>query len=224
MSTPNFRTAGSTQSNQGAQTNRVSRVTLFNKPNAYDGECFRCDGLVRVGEGRLGKDSLGNWVVSHQGPCPTDVEGSGSATVRPNTRVQAPIHPLDPEFTPNWVNGEMLMDGVYTLSTAEGHRTLRLKTQRLDDDFMPGVQIVQYLSAPDNTHDYTSFGHIKNSRISIWKKHADNEALVRDVQAFLRDPSQAEKALHCYRCGRLLTTPESLALGLGSECANKGMA
>lgn len=205
MSVPAFR-RGSADA-PVAQTARPASA----KPNRYGAKCTECDGWVEAEAGLLTKDATGNWAAKHI-ECPQPAETPS-------------VSPVDADFTPNVFGGFVLRDGTYTLTNSLGeHRTFRLKTQRDDDDFMPGAQIIQFLSGPNNERDYTSFGHIRNSSLSVWKKHRDNTDLMQAVRAFLKDPSRAEMAANCYRCGHLLTTPESIATGWGPECSKRGLS
>ena len=191
------------------------------KANRYGGKCTNCGGWVEADEGYLNGSAAGGWGVEHI-QCPLlEVNAQPQVT---NTQV----HPTATEFEPNWVNGQMLRDGIYTFSsTMDGaHRTLRLKTQRSDEEFMPGVQIISILNGPNNQTDYKQVGHIKNSRASTWK--ANRETVVEaDIQRFMAlmttSPEEVQQALNCYRCGALLTTPESIALGMGPKCSGMGI-
>lgn len=120
-----------------------------------------------------------------------------------------------------------LRDGIYTVTTEQGHRTLRLRTQGSEDKFAPGKQIVSYLSGSDNDSDYTSFAFIAGEpgfhRLAPWKRYRDNQPLLADAQRLLDDPDAALESAECYRCHRRLTTPESIAMGIGPECAKKGI-
>lgn len=117
-----------------------------------------------------------------------------------------------------------IRDGLYTIQTSEGgHRTFRLRTQKADAKFAPGQQTIAYLAGPDNEADYVGFGFVVNGRLRPWKKYRDNRSLLRDAEALLADPNGALTAAHCFRCGRTLTTPESIAAGWGPECINKGL-
>lgn len=115
----------------------------------------------------------------------------------------------------------VILDGIYTIESAEGHRTLRLRTQDADDEFAPGEQVIAFLSGPDNEHDYTGFGFIKGGQLKRWKRFATNAALLRDAEALLADPSGALKAAHCARCHRKLTRPSSINAMIGPECSRK---
>lgn len=178
------------------------------KTNRFGAKCANCGGWVAAGAGSL-TNSGGKWITKHlfAGEC------------------AAPMAEPEALFEQNFVKGKPLFDGIYTYETATAHRTFRLKTQALDDSFMPGVQIIQFLSGADNTHDYESFGHVKNGRLSVWKRYADRTTLVQHAQEFMADP-HAEcviPAVNCYRCGKNLTVPASVHNGLGPECAKKGM-
>lgn len=118
--------------------------------------------------------------------------------------------------------GERLLDGIYTLQTDTGHRTFQVKTQPSTEDFLPGRQIIAYLSGANNEADYTRFAHVVPGAVRVWRNHSEHAVLLADLAAFAADPDAALRAGHCYRCGRTLTTPESLASGFGPTCAGKG--
>ena len=114
--------------------------------------------------------------------------------------------------------------GTYTLETAQGHRTFRIRVQRTNAKFAPGRTLIEYLSGADNEGDYTGFGFInQGSVLKPWKRFEEgNTALLADAREFLAHPERATAALNCIRCNALLTTPESLARGMGPKCASKG--
>jgi hypothetical protein len=120
----------------------------------------------------------------------------------------------------------MIYDGIYTVETPDGHRTFLVRTQAQDADFAPGKTVMSYLSGPDNSKDYTGFAFVVHradgSSINVWKRHRDNEALVRDVLLFSQDVENALVAAHCSACHRILTVPASIFRGLGPDCAKKG--
>lgn len=125
-------------------------------------------------------------------------------------------------------------DGVYTIETPTGHRTLRFRTQDSDSAFKPGLQLVSYLSGPSNDFaygDWTQFGHVERTAhggvLRVWVKHRDNKDLDADWLTFtsllVTDPEAILKAVHCYRCHALLTVPESIERGWGPECRRRGL-
>jgi len=115
------------------------------------------------------------------------------------------------------------------------HRTFRIRTQKEDAKFAPGSRIVSLLIGPDNTSDYQGFGFVKeNGWIVLWKRNRTPhyEGLAKAVRLASRAIEQGEdtfttpKATYtvslskrCIRCNRPLTTPKSLARGVGPECA-----
>jgi hypothetical protein len=96
--------------------------------------------------------------------------------------------------------------------------------------------LISILTGPDNTQDYVYLGLLRPQRGSVILQHTAKSGLPRTAPAWLaweyltravlqggRMPAALE-VFHegrCGRCGRTLTTPESVALGLGPECAAK---
>lgn len=139
-------------------------------------------------------------------------------------------------------------DGLYTIiSPKDGsHRTIRLKTQKVDAKFAPGVQLLGLLTGSDNTSSYTSFAAIGplNERQALtigpddlnpWRAFAGTDTakigqvllslLLQDRlgQNLSKLGYTVELSKRCSRCFRVLTHPESLASGIGPECAKKGL-
>lgn len=131
---------------------------------------------------------------------------------------------LDVKVKPDFVG---LPDGTYTVEMAQGHRTYQVKTQKPDAKFAPGQRIVSVLSGSDNETDYVGLGFVSTDhrgvhRLRAWKKyHASGRETQEGVLMLLENPRAALVAGKCARCRRTLTTPESLARGLGEECAGK---
>jgi Family of unknown function (DUF6011) len=100
-----------------------------------------------------------------------------------------------------------------------------------------GKRVLELLVGPDNTASYRGMAWIDagNDATSaprscignLWKFGRDNEVL---VNVFAKLVEREEKladykvhfARHCYKCNRLLTTPESIQRGIGPICANGG--
>lgn len=96
---------------------------------------------------------------------------------------------------------------------------------------------VSVLSGPSNETDFTYVGILagKAMELRLTKKSGfkDDACCVRGFRFFWRfiTAEAMPQDMHvrhsgaCGRCGRTLTTPESLDRGIGPECANKlGMA
>jgi hypothetical protein len=88
---------------------------------------------------------------------------------------------------------------------------------------------VSLLNGPDNTASYTYMGIIRNGRFT----RTNNSKVTQDAPSYKafkwlfdqlsmdRLPATVEcwHEGRCGRCNRLLTVPESIAAGIGPECA-----
>lgn len=129
-------------------------------------------------------------------------------------------------LTLNTHNGEITVNNPAT----GNHRTFRIRTISKDSAFAPGRRIVELLTGPDNTSDYRGFAFVDNSgTVYVWRsKRGDG----RDRSEFEKFASILNHSNHyaekhglefsfsrrCIRCNRLLTDPESIALGIGPVC------
>lgn len=122
-----------------------------------------------------------------------------------------------------------------------GNATLTLKSKRTGTRFtyrirQPGPDkphFVGLLAGPDNEASYSFLGSIFSSGEY---RHGARSKIVYDApsaRAFhwfwraiahdtLPDTLEVWHEGRCGRCGRKLTVPESIAKGLGPECASKG--
>lgn len=117
---------------------------------------------------------------------------------------------------------ESFPDGIYTVVLdGSDHVTLKVRTQGKDEKFAPGKRVLHFLSGPDNSSDYTAFAFLVGQQVRVWKRFSDNRGLADAARALVRNPRAHLEAGHCYKCHRLLTTPESLARGSGDVCAGK---
>lgn len=93
------------------------------------------------------------------------------------------------------------------------------------------LHFVSYLNGPSNTDDYVYLGMIRGDVFSLTRKSsATPETVVyRAFQYMWQRLVKGEFAANleiwhegrCGRCGRMLTVPESIANGIGPECARK---
>jgi hypothetical protein len=127
-----------------------------------------------------------------------------------------------------------LEDGCYTVmynSTeyGRGHRTFRIRTQRSHEwRGDEKVRLISLLIGPDNTHDYMRLGEVNSDgSLKVWNRfqHDEKTLIVNCLELLfsgkITDKAQkmyAMKSGNCYRCGRELTHPESIAQGIGPEC------
>lgn len=120
-------------------------------------------------------------------------------------------------------------EGTFTVVLANGERrTLKIRRQPADRDFMPGKLIVSYLSGSDNESAYTRFAHISDGRLFTWKRFKQESVLVLAANVLLDPESAANAGLayamesgRCCICGRKLTVPASISMGMGPECASR---
>ncbi len=106
------------------------------------------------------------------------------------------------------------------------HRTFRIRTQKQDARFAPGQRIIGLLVGQDNENDYLQFGFVNdNGQVNVWSKYRGTE-----FEKFGRMISTLEESckrwnlnaawsVKCRRCNRELTTPESIASGIGPTCS-----
>lgn len=133
--------------------------------------------------------------------------------------IETGIHPVD---SPN-----LDIDGTVTVVLKSGkHFTYHIETVKRGS--LEGKRIVSLLVGPDNNRSYKGFGfvHEHGLGISLWRK-ASTEAFVKHRKILLGQAADhVEQFLQsgkCSRCGRKLTTPESIKRGMGPECAGKGL-
>lgn len=142
-------------------------------------------------------------------------------TIIPDT-----IEPLD---TPKHVlEPAVIYKGYFTVEVeGEKHRTFKFKTNS------KGQTIIGLLTGASNTTDYTWFAFVDGTILRYWKqprfgglpttlpisREVANECLAAILgNVELAGLRYATVYSNCSRCGKVLTTPESLAIGLGPIC------
>lgn len=105
------------------------------------------------------------------------------------------------------------------------------KSREKNEDFW----YVSLLNGPDNEHNYTYAANMKStsSGLNVWhteKTRVTPDApsmiafnwMLRTLQQNVLHPSlEVWHEGRCGRCGRKLTVPESIAAGIGPECAGR---
>lgn len=93
-------------------------------------------------------------------------------------------------------------------------------------DFAEGALVVSLLTGSNNENDYTSFGFIDpvTKEVRLWNRFKYSDAYKKWGEIFRNALFGAEdlKISHsgrCFKCGRTLTTPESIQSGIGPVCA-----
>lgn len=125
-----------------------------------------------------------------------------------------------------------VLAGNAILTIESGHTGQRY-TYRVRQPKTPGPHFVQLLTGPDNTSSYTFLGTIfegrewRHSRKSPVSEKATSAVAWAWLWGLLVRGHELPEALgvwhegRCGRCGRVLTTPESLERGVGPECQAK---
>lgn len=131
------------------------------------------------------------------------------------------------------IRTSLIFNGKYTIQNRESgvHRTFRIKTQPKDARFAPGARIVSVMNGTDNQSHYKRFGFVNDKGIFIFKSLRDNKdydgyarmlwSLLATPESVLHQRYSIDQSLHCLRCNRELTTPESLRTGIGPVCEGR---
>lgn len=109
--------------------------------------------------------------------------------------------------------------------TTGQHRTFRIRTQKKDSKFAPGRRVLSLLTGSNNETSFMPFAFVENDgSVLIWNKHRGTQfhRLARLIQDL---PGECERfglevswSAKCRCCNRKLTTPESIASGIGPVC------
>lgn len=122
---------------------------------------------------------------------------------------------------------QLVRNGHYTIKFDDGsHVTLRVQDHWDTVEQQAGTQVIGFLSGSNNESDYTGFANIRHGSLYIWKRfqgRVDKQRRAWDIlvngDADEFGQAYALESGRCYRCNRLLTTPESIERGLGPICA-----
>lgn len=126
---------------------------------------------------------------------------------------------------------EKVPNGYYTIEK-EGDRHITIRIEDAPEEWKTAGRVVGVLTGPVNTSDYTNFGFIyDNGSLQPWKKFAKGFESWKEAVKILVQSDKDERvglgkayALRsgrCWRCGRVLTVPESIRDGIGPECKKK---
>jgi hypothetical protein len=115
-------------------------------------------------------------------------------------------------------------DGFLTLRNPEtdGHQVFHIKSQADDAKFAAGRRILTLVEGKGRG-ERTSFAFIGDRRIFLWKRFSGDKPWTTYV-SMMEDPRawSARITYHfearCRACGRELTDPESIRLGIGPKC------
>ena len=142
----------------------------------------------------------------------------------------------------------VIPSGIFTVVGPSGHRTFTIERQSDGDDFAAGRRIISLLTGRDteSADSWKRFGFVRDEAhrwpISVWLKHRNSpSAAPSEFEVYANLLTQmichgqrrfngpdGEPAFYrillskrCIRCDRRLTTPESLAAGIGPDCLKR---
>lgn len=120
-------------------------------------------------------------------------------------------------------------NALITIESGKTGKHFTYKIQRSKND--SNLYFIKSLRGPDNLNDYTYVGcyfsdtktfvvekSYRNADVSSWPKS------IRSIRYLFNNLDDVPYLLHvyhngrCCRCGRTLTTPESIRKGIGPEC------
>lgn len=130
-----------------------------------------------------------------------------------------------------------IKNGTHTIQSPRGgHRTFRIATQPDDAEFAPGQRIVSLLCGPDNETSYVGFGFVSSyadrgvELVKLWRRFLSKPGepssdfewyadMLMNSQKYEASGYRYLCEARCIRCNRKLTTPVSINLGVGPDCA-----
>ena len=113
------------------------------------------------------------------------------------------------------------------------HRTFRITRRPDNSRWAPGQQVVALLTGQENETDYESFGFVRDDNsVRVFSKLRSQPGQAHNQWEIFADmiahPAHYEargytylEARRCSVCNRLLTTPESIAAGVGPSCSGR---
>jgi hypothetical protein len=125
----------------------------------------------------------------------------------------------------------LIADGTYTMEYRDGdHFTFRVRSIKRGN--LAGKRIVEFLSGPDNSLDFTAFAMVNTNSINVWKRFERGELVnrAREIESLAcgldnelenAGIAYALKSSRCRRCNKVLTVPASIHAGYGPDCAGK---
>jgi hypothetical protein len=122
---------------------------------------------------------------------------------------------------------------IFTVSNGRGeHYTYKVTSPEKQDEQRP-IWFISYLTGPNNLHDYTYLGLLRpdgtvvltaKSKLNFQSKPYKVIAWAVPIICGAHQLPEGYDIQHvgrCGHCGRALTTPESVASGIGPICAGK---
>jgi hypothetical protein len=133
---------------------------------------------------------------------------------------------LAPLFRKSYMLGGNAKVTVVSRKSGQSY-TYQIREKQVEED--KTLHFVGVLTGPENTRDYSFLGTIFDGEKFVHGRKSRIEVDAPSARAFAwlwrnLDDEERVTVLHsgaCSRCGRELTTPESIERGLGPVCAGK---
>ncbi len=117
--------------------------------------------------------------------------------------------------------------GYFTVTDDEGHRTFRVSP---DQKWCDGKTTISVLVGPSNEFSYNGVGFVTNTGVQMWAKYRSDSRMASLIERLVADAAGALQLTlemakqhvltseNCFVCGRLLTDPTSIEMGIGPIC------
>ena len=123
------------------------------------------------------------------------------------------------------VSKEFMLAGNATMTVSNGHTHYTYKIQKVNNTYF-----IRVLTGADNENNYTYLGVVNQDGVKLTakSKYTSDTLLYKVANWMVRlvlsgNPIPSGYTIDhsgaCGRCGRKLTTPTSISLGLGPICA-----
>jgi len=117
---------------------------------------------------------------------------------------------------------------VFTLVSEITGNRFTFRVRRSEDG---QVYFVDLLVGPQNTDDFEYVGHVKKGNLDRFQAYNASHGKIDTILGWFferihRAPEELSQlefwtSGNCSRCGRVLTVPESIAIGMGPTCLAK---
>ena len=124
-------------------------------------------------------------------------------------------------------DNSVLSGGYFTVTDSQGHRTFRVSPNQ---KWCDGKTVISALTGPNNEWSYTGIGFVHGNGVKLWAKFASDSRMANLVERLVADAEGAKQltldmaaqhvltSKNCFACGKLLTDPTSIAMGIGPVC------
>lgn len=133
--------------------------------------------------------------------------------------------------TSHGYDSPMMGKGYYTVTDDAGHKTFRISPNQA---WAGGKTVIAVLTGPSNEFSYTGIGFVTDNGVQLWNsakgKIAEYDRVANLIERLVADAEGAKQLTlemakqhvltseNCFACGKLLTDPTSIEMGIGPVC------